>query len=430
MTTITGAARPRVLAFRLTDQEIASVRPLAGSLVVADDLRAIHPEEHDVLILADANFHDYSEHFPRRIVFAPEPAVPDPMRGRIIERAKLSNGYSSTKTQVNPARDFEVTPEARELGLESLTWRSCKPEPGATYTGFRLPVYPEREAYPLLREVLSDSLTLAVFLELKDAWTSSPRDSALWLPAIARPTLREWSQFAFARWRADEPTQFPVSAEWVKADQWSSVSEISARGQLIEFDRAEVERREAQNQERARMEEVLSAAESRGTSWRALLTETGDDLVSAVKEALETLGFAVLDSDELPQHKGAKREDLRVTDGEWTALAEVKGYTGAAKSNDLTQVTRAAVAYAMTEQREPDALWYIPNPERTTDPAQRALALVAREDDLTAFGRNHQGCLIDTRDLFALRQRVATGIITAHNARRELKRASGRYISH
>lgn len=115
-----------------------------------------------------------------------------------------------------------------------------------------------------------------------------------------------------------------------------------------------------------------------------------------------------------------------MTDGNWTALVEVKGYVGAAKSNDLNQVTRAAVAFAMTERRAPDALWYVPNPERNTDPGQRAVALAGREDDLTAFAENHDGCLIDTRELFRLRQDMATGQMSAEDARAVLKSARGR----
>jgi hypothetical protein len=117
-----------------------------------------------------------------------------------------------------------------------------------------------------------------------------------------------------------------------------------------------------------------------------------------------------------------------LSDADCTALVKVKGYSGAAKSNDLDQIKRVASSFAREEGRDPNALWYVPNLRRDIDPGQRSLALEGREDDLTSFADLFQGCLIDTRDLFALRQQAALERLSAVDAREQLKRASRRYV--
>ncbi|WP_133162848.1 hypothetical protein [Arthrobacter glacialis] len=422
-----GAPRPRVLVQGLTDEEIEIIRPLAGSLRAVESFYDVHAEEHDVLIITDANFTEGGRAFHRRIVFAakPEPFEAGPYLPTSSGYSGRSRPNTKVRTQFKPSLGIEVTPFAREQGLESLVRRSCVPTTGATYTGFNTPVWPERTSHALVRERLSSPLTLAAFLE-RDNPDLGP-DSALWLPDSARSALKEWVAFAFARWRSTEPDVFPESAEWMSSNDWASLDEIDLRRQLTEFNGLQARLHEQAENERLRLTDAIAIAEQEGQSWRHLISETGDQLVAAVKNALELFEFTVIDSDDLPQHKGKKREDLRVSDGDWIALVEVKGYRRAAKSNDLQQVSSASVAFAVDEGRAPDALWYVPNVYRDVDPAQREVALVGREDDLVAFGENHKGCLIDTRDLFALRQRVVLGQITSADARAELKTAVSRY---
>jgi hypothetical protein len=184
---------------------------------------------------------------------------------------------------------------------------------------------------------------------------------------------------AFDRWRTADPDAFPVTAEWRRADRWSSPDELAARGTLAEFDAEEARRRHEADEKRRELSEKVDEAENTGEEWRALLSDTGDDLVRAVQDAFELIGFNVIDSDALPENKGKKREDLRVEHDGWTALVEVKGYTGAAKSNDLQQLNGAAVAYAASTGSQADALWYVVNAYRDSDPAQRETPLGSRD---------------------------------------------------
>lgn len=435
-----GAPRPRVLACGLSDVEIEQIRPLAGSLVEVSRpelLSDVHPEEHDVLVVTDADFHDHHLVAHRRVAFAgPADIYDSEVSGRVIHSSVFgSPTITCAQTQFKPARDFKVAEFARENGVESLVRRSCLPAPGYNYTGFRVPVYPPRETEVLAWEHLTNPLALGALLESE---TIGPVDysdhkvaneSVLWLPDIARSELKEWLRFAFIRWRDADPDTFPESAEWKAADDWASPEETVARRTLREFDQAEALRRAEAENARVALAEMAEAATQHGERWRAILTTTGDELVASVKELLEGLGLDVIDADSLPENKGKKREDLRVTYGDWIALVEVKGYVGAAKSNDLQQVTAAATAFAASACKVPSALWYVVNAFREQDPAQRLEALASREEDLAAFAENHNGCLFDTRDLFRLRQRVSTAQISAEDARTELMGASARYTS-
>lgn len=429
-----GAPRPRVLVFGLTEVEIETIRPLAGSLVVAENPYDFHSEEHDVLIVTDANFSDHSHFIKRRLVFASKPEVAKPT-GRVSSSFGGSSSAQSTaaRTQFRPARDFEITEFSREHQLETLVRRSCFPQAGFTYSGFTTPVYPERKTSVLAQELLAHPLALAALLETDsslpadDSSPWQPNDSALWLPDMARTALKDWLLFMLARWRQADPEMFPETAQWKRSDKWAAPEEIEARMKLADFVAEEAKRRERASEMRERLTSALETAESEGESWRSLLSDSGAELVAAVKETLELFEFTVVDSDALPQHKGKKREDLRVSDGPWVALVEVKGYSRAAKSNDLQQLTSASVAFAATEGSVPDALWYLVNVHRDIDPAQREAALPDRNDDLAAFAAGHDGCLIDTRELFRLRQCVAIGQITPAEARKELRGAAARY---
>ena len=435
-----GAPRPRVIVCGLTNAEIEEIRPLAGSLAVVDDpvyLSNIHPEEHDVLVATDADFTDHQLIAHRRVAFA-EAAEPDDgePQGFVLPSSSFGGpSITRARTQFKPARDFEVTQFAREQGVESLVRRSCLPRPGDTYTGVRVPVTPERKTEVFAWERLSIPLALAAVLESETIGPVDHSDrmqaneSVLWLPDIARPYLQEWLRFAFARWREVDPDAFPESAEWKASELWASPDERAARHALCEFEEAEARRREAAERTRTELAAAVEAAGGSGERWRSILTDTGDELVASVKEVFEGFGFEVVDSDALPQNKSKKREDLRVSDGDWIALVEVKGYGGGAKSNDLQQVTGASTAFAASEGRAPDSLWYVVNAFREDDPGQRSVALVSRDDDLTSFAENHNGCLIDTRELFRMRQLVSAGQLSTDEARGELKAASARYTS-
>lgn len=420
-----GAARPRFLTIGLTNEENAVVADFAGDVRIAFQMSDVHTEEHDVLVTVGANFSQANGLFEYQLLFAP---LPDPNARNVISSGGFGGRSSPSPTHVStqhkPARDFRISDAAGELGLTSLVQRTCVPNAGS-YTGLRGPLTPKRITRGFVYENLSRPLMLAGLIE--SPADSFSKSSVFWLPNMARTGLREWLAAAVAYWRKQAPEVFPETVEWVRAPQWASPDETRSREQLATFDREEDARRSAADRERSALAHEVAAAERVGEDWREMLRGTGEDLVAAVQGALEYLGFVVIDSDSLPEHKDRKREDLRVVDGEWIALVEVKGYSGAAKSNDLQQINAAAVTFAIDHGKAPTALWYIPNAQRGIDPAQRTVALAGRDDDVAAFGSQNHGCLIEARELFALRQRVATGEMTAEGARALLRSSTGRF---
>jgi hypothetical protein len=76
---------------------------------------------------------------------------------------------------------------------------------------------------------------------------------------------------------------------------------------------------------------------------------------------LRLFGLTVVDADELSENAQFKQEDLRIIDGDWVCLAEVKGYKKGAKASDLLQIGKAVEVYIERGNKRPDARWYIVN---------------------------------------------------------------------
>lgn len=413
---------PRVIAAGFNAEELEALRPICGNLVRMH--KGWHPEEHDVLLEADRDELSMNP-VPFRIQFMSRPA----------KQAGSGSSYmpfTRAHTQFDPARNLEIDDFAKAEKLETLIKDSCAPEPGVPYRGFSAPVRPEFTALPLLREDLRRPLVLAAILENNRRPESPGKgyESTLWLPSSARSRAGDWLRYAISRWRAYRPDLFPESAEWRSSDEWLAPEELRTRAILFSFDE-EAARRVAQAAEqRAALVDQVRVAEAEGGEQRRILEATGDDLVAVLINVFFGLGFEVVDADQLPQHKGKKQEDLRLVDGSWTAIAEVKGYTGAAKSNDLMRVQRAVAVYAAVEGKLPEAVWYIVNAHLGMDPSQRPEPLAAQPDVVAEFAENSDGTVLDTRELFKLWRAVQMDEITAESARLLLKGSRGyfRYI--
>jgi hypothetical protein len=421
--------RPRIIAVGMTDAEIASLGPLAGTVTSVSRNSHYHPEEHDLLIGGEGEYHSYSSGIKRRLVFA---APPREIAGSVAASSSGSGGgyrsVTKARTQTRPARNLEVSSWATSERIASLVRASCVPEAGKPYVGLSEHLFPMRTMTPFLTESLSNPLTLCGLFEQEDEELGGLVDSVIWLPAQARSHLKEWLLFAIRRWRTFDSEAFPEKPEWASRAEWSVREELDAREALNAFDRAESDRLAGVEVERSRLVRHIESARKSGDDHRAMLTSTGAELVAEVAGAFRSLGFTIIDADDLPQHKGMKREDLRIIDSKWVALAEVKGYSGAAKSNDLLQVSGAVRPFMLAEKRAPDAVWYIVNAYRWVDPSQRPVALTERNADVSTFGEMHDGTVIDTRDLFRLCRSVEMGDLSQQQARDKLKNASPRFI--
>lgn len=161
-------------------------------------------------------------------------------------------------------------------------------------------------------------------------------------------------------------------------------------------------------------------------SERLLLTGTDTSLVDVVRKTLELFGFDVTDVDAGLAEGQAKKEDLRVADGDWISLCEVKGYTKGAKLGDIGKLQGYATLFAAETGHAPTALWYVVNHWRETDPSSRANLLQGGDEYIEAFAEQG-GLVVDTRDLFRLRKAVEAGSISTDAVRELLKSSAGRF---
>lgn len=248
----------------------------------------------------------------------------------------------------------------------------------------------------------------------------------LYLPDVIAD-LAPWLLLAFSMWSTELPEVFPAEPEWTSNPEWMTDSELRAKAQL-DAQRAEAERiiSEAQASIAVAEKTLLELREEVGESERLLLTGTDTPLVDVVHKTLEAFGFDVTDVDAGLAAGQAKKEDLRVADGDWISLCEVKGYTKGAKLGDLGKLQGYATLFAAETGRPPEAMWYVVNHWRETDPSSRAKLLQGGEEYIETFAEQG-GLVVDTRDLFRLRKAVEAGSINAEDVRESLKRSRGRF---
>ncbi|WP_069145970.1 hypothetical protein [Rhodococcus erythropolis] len=247
----------------------------------------------------------------------------------------------------------------------------------------------------------------------------------LYLPA-GITDLRPWLLFALERWSVEDPEAFPSTPDWTAAVEWMTAEEIDARDTWVAaVDAAQKARDAADRIEQESLSALEELRVKADEAERILLTATADTLVQAVAAALSRLGFVVEDQDALGARE--KLEDLRVHDGEWIALCEVKGYTGGGKVADLLKIGRFVERYMKeTKGESPDARWYVVNQFRERDPSNRKQLLWGQDSDVESFAES-DGLAIDTRSIFLLDKDVTGGVITRDEARRLLRESTGRF---
>jgi hypothetical protein len=161
---------------------------------------------------------------------------------------------------------------------------------------------------------------------------------------------------------------------------------------------------EARRRVTALEQEMESEREEKGYLYD-LICETGDSLVAAVQQTLETLGFQlVVNADEELEESGEtdpKREDLRINDTSPIVLVEVKGISGTPKDEDVLQVGKY-IAPRMQEWKRFDIKGLsVVNHQRHLPALERDNDTLFRQDILTNAEKQKLG-LLTTWDLFRL----------------------------
>jgi hypothetical protein len=132
-----------------------------------------------------------------------------------------------------------------------------------------------------------------------------------------------------------------------------------------------------------------------------LLTQDDDDLVAAVKQTLELLGFTdVRDVDEEAEDKKSLREDLQIWDREPVLIAEVKGIGGLPREADALQVTKYIAPRMKEWKRSAQGLTII-NHQLQVEGLKRQRENVFQKDVVTN-AEEHEFGLLTTWNLFRL----------------------------
>ena len=178
---------------------------------------------------------------------------------------------------------------------------------------------------------------------------------------------------AMPRWALEDvlPTLAPhlypeqASESWLRAEPYEDPQVGSKLAEIQEV-------QETAKVRVAALQAEVDTIREDAAPLMTLLTATGDELVRAVKIALEELGFgSVQDMDGQLADGERKKEDLRISDEGFVALCEVKGLNGLPKEEDLTAVVKY-MSMAVRELRNPDVrgLAFI-NHQRLVAPLKR-----------------------------------------------------------
>ena len=248
-----------------------------------------------------------------------------------------------------------------------------------------------------------------------------------WLPADT-PRKDQWLRAALLSWNRDYPQSFPSADElWADNPQWMTGQELSAnKAVALTEDNLKAAMVEHEDRLKAAIAARQDARNAADDGVRRLLTHQGEDLKVAVASALAAVGYAVTDSDEKRLADGSPLlEDLQISDDDWIAIVEVKGYAkSGGKTADLLKIARAAVAFERATGHPPNARWYVINHNSSLTPDQRPEVLAGAVMDVQEF-KQDDGLVVDTRDLFAVVQAVETGRMTPSEARAIFREQSG-----
>jgi hypothetical protein len=147
-----------------------------------------------------------------------------------------------------------------------------------------------------------------------------------------------------------------------------------------------------------------------------ILTDTGDELVSAIKEYLEWLGFKDIVIKDEETKNGVLEEDIQVEiPGKGLLVIEIKGIGGTSKDTECSQISK--IKFRRSKERNSFDVYalYIVNNERHIEPLKRTLPPFT-ENQLND-AKNEERGLMFTWQLFNLYFNIENGFISKEEAR-------------
>lgn len=423
--------RPRCIALGFGHEAFTVLERVLPGVVRISSLADVHQSEWDLLVAADGDLIDIEPHlfviaFGCRIIGKPN--VEDaPLLARMYEIEEEEGPGSPASVAVEFNTPDEIPPRFVSLVADDLVPRLKAEHWHDTLLSFR----PTQDAIgkpsydiPGVQRMLvgSDGAVYAAHFQ-------RPGGKAWFLMLPDKASMVGWVEAAVSHWHSVDAKRFPGTLDWTnQAYDWMTPDEVEAAKVVVEAGEA---KEKAEADEKAAWEGFREARQLARSGPLRLLTEQGEALSAAVRDALREIGLVVRDMDE--EYPGDDLlEDLRASPldrPEWVALVEVKGYTRSlGKAEDLLNLSgRFGRRFRTAEGRDPDAFWYIVNHEMGTDPAARRQILGGSDNEVESFG-SIGGLAIDTVDLFKLWRDVKKGDLSQADAQGLLVGATGRLV--
>ena len=252
-----------------------------------------------------------------------------------------------------------------------------------------------------------------------------------WLPSVDR-NQSAWVDLLVAQWAQSDKRAFPSYGDWTNSPEWMVPQEMQILSQIQAFEQKKREFVINIDKQIGELTAELALAKTNANKGlRRLITTQGKELVDEVAKALKSIGFNVVQVDELVGEKRPKREDLRLehlTKGgeQWNAIVEVRGYArSGGTTTDLHRLARFAELYMKETGKAPNKRIYVVNGEVELPPSQRQEPLASATEDLQIFSES-DGLLIWSIDLF--RALKATNPTDYPALLESIKCAKGRWI--
>ncbi|MFS4447311.1 hypothetical protein [Maribacter sp. 2307UL18-2] len=150
-----------------------------------------------------------------------------------------------------------------------------------------------------------------------------------------------------------------------------------------------------------------------------IITETGDNLVKAIIDFLEWLGFdEVIDYDKVKDPTERLEEDLQVPIADGLIVIECKGIGGTSTDSDCSQISK--IKFRRCEERKAFDVFalYIVNHQLHLPPLKRKNPPFSKDQIKHAI--NEKRGLLSTWQLFQLYDQIEAGIISKEEAQNDL----------
>lgn len=209
------------------------------------------------------------------------------------------------------------------------------------------------------------------------------------------------------------PEYFSESSDfnWLEAKEYKSLEEIELEEQKyfakIEYDKKIKE-----------LDDNINMAKENNYYFKQLLTESGNELVLAVKKYFNWLGFQ--DVKTMDEEEETLREDIQIKDNDNLYIIEVKGIQGTSTDSECAQIAKHR---RRRERENPDKNVipiYIVNHQRYVKPEMRLNPPFS--DDQIEYAINDERGLLTTWEMFKQYRLIENGIFSKDDTREMLRK--------